>query len=306
MNEGNPVSVSSNALIALSITNHAALTTGVHGITSAGAALIDDADAAAQRTTLGLGDSATKTVNAANGVCGLDSGGKIPSGNLPSGIDVKVLADATDSTPGYLSDKCDNSTLEVDATAHAMRVKALGIADAHIATTAAIAWTKISKSGAAPGDVGAQASNAELTSLAGLSTIGVVKRTGTATHSSLPTNTPGEAGLAGKRTVSVVTTDQTPTVTDSDTLYQNTAAGALVTVTLPSSPTVGTTFTAVVQNANGIKFQCPASTTVWVGTTQSSSAGYTQSTANGSSITLVCINSTTWAAVAVTGTWTTA
>ena len=159
MNEGSPVSVSSNALIAFSITTHAAITTGVHGITAAGAALIDDATAADQRTTLGLGDAATKTVGAANGVCGLDSGGKIATGNLPSGIDVKVLADGTDSTPGYLSDKCDGTTMEVNTSTHTMRVKALGIADAQVATAAAIAWTKISKSGAAAGDVGAQASS---------------------------------------------------------------------------------------------------------------------------------------------------
>lgn len=41
------------------VSTHAALTTGVHGITAAGAALLDDVDAAAQRTTLGLGTAAT-------------------------------------------------------------------------------------------------------------------------------------------------------------------------------------------------------------------------------------------------------
>lgn len=46
------------------VSTHAALTTGVHGITAAGAALLDDADAAAQRTTLGLGTAATQASSA--------------------------------------------------------------------------------------------------------------------------------------------------------------------------------------------------------------------------------------------------
>lgn len=60
MNEGNPIPTSNHAAIAI----HAALTTGVHGITAAGAALIDDADATAQRTTLGLGTAAEKNIPA--------------------------------------------------------------------------------------------------------------------------------------------------------------------------------------------------------------------------------------------------
>ena len=46
------------------VSTHAALTTGAHGITAAGAALLDDADAAAQRTTLGLGTAATTAATA--------------------------------------------------------------------------------------------------------------------------------------------------------------------------------------------------------------------------------------------------
>ena len=46
------------------VSTHSALTTGAHGITAAGAALLDDADAAAQRTTLGLGTAATQASSA--------------------------------------------------------------------------------------------------------------------------------------------------------------------------------------------------------------------------------------------------
>lgn len=53
------------------------------GVTAAGAALLDDANAAAQRTTLGLGTAATKDAGAAGGVATLDGGGTIPSAQLP-------------------------------------------------------------------------------------------------------------------------------------------------------------------------------------------------------------------------------
>ena len=46
------------------VSTHAALTTGAHGITAAGAALLDDATAADQRTTLGLGTAATTAATA--------------------------------------------------------------------------------------------------------------------------------------------------------------------------------------------------------------------------------------------------
>lgn len=42
------------------VSTHAAVTSGVHGISSFGASLIDDADASAARTTLGLGTSSTQ------------------------------------------------------------------------------------------------------------------------------------------------------------------------------------------------------------------------------------------------------
>lgn len=41
------------------VSTHAALTSAVHGISSFGASLVDDADASAARTTLGLGSAAT-------------------------------------------------------------------------------------------------------------------------------------------------------------------------------------------------------------------------------------------------------
>jgi hypothetical protein len=60
-------------------------------LTAAGKALLDDADASAQRTTLGLGTAATQTVGtSANNVVQLDGSARLPAvdgsqlTNLPS------------------------------------------------------------------------------------------------------------------------------------------------------------------------------------------------------------------------------
>jgi len=68
--------------------------------------------------------------------------------------DEKVKGSSGDATAGYLDAKVDNSTIEVSS--NALRVKASGILNSHIGAAAAIAWSKISKSGAVAGDVGAE------------------------------------------------------------------------------------------------------------------------------------------------------
>jgi hypothetical protein len=55
------------------VSTHASVTSGVHGISAFGASLIDDADAATARTTLGLGGAATLSVGTTAGtVCAGD------------------------------------------------------------------------------------------------------------------------------------------------------------------------------------------------------------------------------------------
>ena len=60
----------------VSLGNHEALISSVHGISAFGATLVDDANASAARTTLGLGTVATKNVGTSNGnVVELDATG---------------------------------------------------------------------------------------------------------------------------------------------------------------------------------------------------------------------------------------
>lgn len=66
--------------VTAAIAAHATLTSGVHGISSYGATLIDDADAATARTTLGLGTAATLAVGTSAGnVVQLDGSARLPA-----------------------------------------------------------------------------------------------------------------------------------------------------------------------------------------------------------------------------------
>lgn len=120
-------SLATDAEVSSAISTHAALTE-THGISAFGATLVDDADASAARTTLGLGTAATTAASdyataaqgalavsavqpaalasyqllSAKGVAGgyasLDGSGQIPAAQIPSIAITEYLGDATDQT----------------------------------------------------------------------------------------------------------------------------------------------------------------------------------------------------------------
>ena len=142
------------------MSTHAALTSGVHGISTFGATLVDDVDAAAARTTLGLA-----TIASSGSASDLSIGT----------VGTARLATGTASATTYLRG---------DQT-----------------------WSGITAS-----DVGAQASDADLTAIAALSGTGIARRTGANTWSvgtlvtgaELATNTVALSNLAQVATARIL------------------------------------------------------------------------------------------------------
>ena len=93
----------------VSLGNHEALTSSVHGISAFGATLVDDADASAARTTLGLGTAAT---TASTDYATSSQGALADTAIQPSGItnmvettdSIDVLADVDTSTVAPTTD----------------------------------------------------------------------------------------------------------------------------------------------------------------------------------------------------------
>lgn len=101
---------------------HAAVTSGVHGITAFGASLVDDASATVARTTLGLGTSATLNVPAV---------GDAASGEVVRGSDTRLTNARTPTAHTHPSTDISDSTsagraLLIASTAGAQRT-ALGL-----------------------------------------------------------------------------------------------------------------------------------------------------------------------------------
>jgi hypothetical protein len=253
----------------------------------------------------------------------------------PTNTDEKVKSDSGDATPGYLDAKVDDSTIEVYATSHVLRVKDNGVTLAKLAqatgqgvligrkTAAAGNMEEVSPDGstleiAAGGALRVKANGIALANIvAATATDKVLARAtaGSGNWEEVTLTAPGRALLddtsaAAQRTTLGFGTQEAHTAGDtlnddeSFKLHTNEAAGAEVELTLPTAAANKGPHAFLVQDADGIKVRAGAGDTIRIGASASSAAGYVKSTAIGSWLWLVAINDTEWMAVNVGGTWT--
>jgi hypothetical protein len=193
------------------------------------------------------------------------------------------LTGGTTSGAATLAVDPDGSTIEV-SVGNKVQLKALGIMDSHVNASAAIAWSKISKSGAAPGDVGAAATSHNHA--------GADINSGTIDRARLPGVT--IVGMSG---------DATPATTDKHKNYANLGA-SLRTVTLPEAAEGEGPFWGYVGHSDGVRFAAAAGDRLRVGANVTTAdTGHVDSTTVGSAIEFIAIDATNWVARTVTGTW---
>jgi hypothetical protein len=100
------------------------------------------------------------------------------------------------------------------------------------------------------------------------------------------------------------TSDAAETDAFSQSVVTNAGATALVTRTLPTA-VAGGNFCFYVADADGLKIQAAAGDEIRIGPTATATAGYIRNSTIGSSVCIVAIDATTWAAMnAPNGTWT--
>ncbi len=105
-----------------------------------------------------------------------------------------------------------------------------------------------------------------------------------------------EANTAGSGAPNIIT------ASESHSTFTNEGASALNYHTLPTA-VAGLSYTFYVQDADGIRVVANTGDTIRVAGVVSGTAGYTESTNIGDSITLTSINATEWVAVSSIGSW---
>ncbi len=98
--------------------------------------------------------------------------------------------------------------------------------------------------------------------------------------------------------------DQTPHTSMTGVIYNNITSAADITINLPASPPVGTSFSVRVGAAHYMKFLANTGQTILLDVSSSASAGFIRSNAVGSCMTIEAISSTVWICHSGAGSWT--
>jgi hypothetical protein len=229
--------------------------------------------------------------------------------DLGAGKWIPALNDTTDekvamyvgSTPSYLSDLIDNLTITVQATGEVLEVGSDSITNDHINSAAAIAWSKIDKTGAVPGDVGAAAAaHNHAGSDINSGEVGVAYG-GTGGNSAAE----AQVNLQFQTVVPSASGPVALNITDTFKFYTNAGASAEVEFQLPTCA-AGLVYYFGCLDTDGVKLRANTGDYVRIGASVSSAAGYAASTTIGSTVMLVGIDSDTWLAFSSVGTWATA
>lgn len=109
--------------------------------------------------------------------------------------------------------------------------------------------------------------------------------------------------ITGGAVAQTVTVDQSPTVNDTDKSFNNVGASGEVIINLPTTPTVGTRFHALVADAQYMRFKANTGQTIQVDQLTSAVAGYTRCKTKGSKATIEAVSSTRWQIHSFNGPW---
>jgi hypothetical protein len=159
-----------------------------------------------------------------------------------------------------------------------------------------------------------QAYDADLGAVAGLSSAGLIARTGAGTASARTITAGGGIavtngdGVSGNPTIAAAPTvvadadGATLTSADNGKCYTNEGASFTVPFTLPTAA-AGMVFTFVVQDGDGMTVQAATGDTLRNGATVTGAGGGWSNTTIGSVLMVLSINDTEWITVTVIGTW---
>lgn len=281
--------------------------------TAAGRALIDDAAASDQRTTLGLGTAALLTATDLPLLAGR-TGGTTIIGGTAAGDALNLQGTSGNGTAGT---NAINLKVGNNGNATPLAIANNGTVTLTNASIVAAAPTlKIIDSDAVDGDAGVSVSANCTTTTAGAENVDAAfsQQVAGSPFTFLSSVAGGQlvlgyggqtayaAKLAHGVPITPVTTTAAPAATVSGTHFTNEGDADGAIITLPTA-SAGLTFTAIVQAAQDLAIMANTGDTIRWGADVTAAAGGIHAATVGNVITLVAINATEWVATSMIGTW---